>query len=188
MPEEGLKVHRFAAVLPEQLLTQAGRHRDAVLPADQRALMRCLGDDLAGLVHDVSHSRIALSGSTSAVQRTTRGLHVCSRTHNAAQPVKPCATALMRGLIGASDFPVLGSHLERPLRMPLNGDRLKRGMLRTNLEGVLSIMKSWNEMPKEAPMRVLALAILAIMMVSTGPAGAQTQGPDFRFLFRGGAK
>jgi hypothetical protein len=61
-------------------------------------------------------------------------------------------------------------------------------MLRTNLEGVLSIMKSWNEMPKEAPMRVLALAILAIMMVSTGPAGAQTQGPDFRFLFRGGAK
>ena len=78
MSEEGLKVHRFAAVLPEQLLTEAGRHRDAVVAADQRAVIRCLGDDLAGLVHDVSHSRIALSGSTSAVQRSTRGLHVCS--------------------------------------------------------------------------------------------------------------
>jgi hypothetical protein len=55
MPEEGLKVHRFAGVLPEQLLTEASRHRDAVLPADQRAVTRCLGDDLAGFVHDVSH-------------------------------------------------------------------------------------------------------------------------------------
>src|SRR3989442_5132023 len=59
MPEEGLKVHRFAGVLPDQLLTEASRHRDAVVPADKRAVMRCLGDDLAGFVHDVSHSRIA---------------------------------------------------------------------------------------------------------------------------------
>ncbi|WP_165421496.1 hypothetical protein [Bradyrhizobium sp. Leo170] len=55
MPEEGFKVHRFAGVLPEQLLTEASCHRDAVLPADQRAVTRCLGDDLAGFVHDVSH-------------------------------------------------------------------------------------------------------------------------------------
>jgi hypothetical protein len=80
MPEEGLKVYRFAAVFPEQLLTEAGRHRDAVVPTDQRAVMRCLGDDLAVLVHDVSHSRIALSGSTSAIQRLTRRLHACSYT------------------------------------------------------------------------------------------------------------
>jgi hypothetical protein len=85
IPEEALKVHRFAVVLPEQLLTEARRHRDAVVPADQRAVMRCLGDDLADLVHDVSHSRIALSGSTS--ERSTRGLHVCSYTRNGAQPV-----------------------------------------------------------------------------------------------------
>jgi hypothetical protein len=85
MPEEALKVHRFAVVLPEQLLSEARRHRDAVVPADQRAVMRCLGDDLADLVHDVSHSRIALSGSTS--ERSTRGLHVCSYTRNGAQPV-----------------------------------------------------------------------------------------------------
>jgi hypothetical protein len=58
MPEEGFKVHRFAAVLPKQRLTKARRHCDAVVPADQRAVvMRCLGDDLAALVHDVSHSR-----------------------------------------------------------------------------------------------------------------------------------
>jgi len=94
MPEEGFKVHRFAAVLPEQHLTEASRLRDAVVPADQRAVMRCLGDDLAGLVHDVSHSRIALSGSTSAVHRSTRGLHVCSYTRNGAQPVKTCVGQL----------------------------------------------------------------------------------------------
>jgi hypothetical protein len=65
MPKEGLKVHRFAAVLPVQRLTEARRHRDAVVPTNQRAVvMRSLGDDLAGLVHDVSHRRIALSGST----------------------------------------------------------------------------------------------------------------------------
>jgi hypothetical protein len=93
MPEEGIKVHRFAAVLPKQLLTEASRHRDAVVPADQRAVMRCLGDDLSGLVHDVSHSRIALSGSNSAIQRSTRGFHVCSCAR-IAQPVKPYAGRL----------------------------------------------------------------------------------------------
>ncbi|MCA6118027.1 hypothetical protein J6524_24575 [Bradyrhizobium sp. WSM 1738] len=66
MPEEGVKVHRFAVVLPKQLLTEASRHRDAVLPADQCAVMCCLGDDLTGLVHNVSHSPITLSGTTSA--------------------------------------------------------------------------------------------------------------------------
>ena len=91
MPEETLKVHRLAAVLPEQLLSEASRHRDAVVPADQRTVMRCLGDDLAALVHDVSHSRIALLGSTSAVERATRGLHVRSYARNGAQPVRPCA-------------------------------------------------------------------------------------------------
>jgi hypothetical protein len=80
--------------LPKQLLTEASRHRDAVVPADQRAVMRCLGDDLSGLVHDVSHSRIALSGSNSAMQRSTRGFHVCSYARNGAQSVKPCAGRL----------------------------------------------------------------------------------------------
>jgi hypothetical protein len=111
MPEEALKVHRFAVVLPEQLLSEARRHRDAVVPADQRAVMRCLGDDLAALIHDVSHSRIALSGSTSAVQRSTRGLHVCSYTRNGAQPVKPCAAALMMS-VHAAQADVLGTSSE----------------------------------------------------------------------------
>jgi hypothetical protein len=42
MPEEGLKVDRFAGVLPEQLLTEASLRRDAVVSADQRAVTRCL--------------------------------------------------------------------------------------------------------------------------------------------------
>ena len=53
--EEGIKLHRFAGILPEQFLTEAGRHREAVVAADQRMVIRCLGDDLAGFVHDVFH-------------------------------------------------------------------------------------------------------------------------------------
>ena len=54
-PKEGIKLHRFAGILPEQFLTEAGRHREAVVAADQRMVIRCLGDDLAGFVHDVFH-------------------------------------------------------------------------------------------------------------------------------------
>ena len=53
--EEGFKLHRFAGILPEQFLTEAGRHREAVVATDQRMAIRCFGDDLAGFVHDVSH-------------------------------------------------------------------------------------------------------------------------------------
>jgi transketolase C-terminal domain/subunit len=52
--EEGIKLHRFAGILPEQFLTEASRHREAVVAADQRMVIRCLGDDLADFVHDVS--------------------------------------------------------------------------------------------------------------------------------------
>ena len=54
-PEEGIKLHRLAGILPEQFSTEAGRHREAVVAADQRMVIRCFGDDLAGFVHDVSH-------------------------------------------------------------------------------------------------------------------------------------
>ena len=60
-PEEGIKRHRFAGILPEQFLTEAGRHREAVVAADQRIVIRCFSDDLAGFVHDVSHVRHKLS-------------------------------------------------------------------------------------------------------------------------------
>ena len=53
--EEGIKLHRFAGMFPEQFLTEAGRHRKAMVAADQRMVIRCLGDDLPGFVHDVSH-------------------------------------------------------------------------------------------------------------------------------------
>ena len=53
--EEGIKLHRFAGIFPEQFLTEAGRHREAVVAADQRMVIRCFGDDLAGFVHDASH-------------------------------------------------------------------------------------------------------------------------------------
>jgi hypothetical protein len=38
--EEGIKVHRFAGIFPEQFLTEAGRHREAVVAADQRMGVR----------------------------------------------------------------------------------------------------------------------------------------------------
>ena len=53
--EEGIKSHRFAGIFPEQFLTAAGRHREAVVAADQRMVIRCLRNDLPGFVHDVSH-------------------------------------------------------------------------------------------------------------------------------------
>ena len=53
--EEGIKLHRFAGIFPEQSLTEAGRHREAVVAADQRMVIRYFGDDLAGFVHDVFH-------------------------------------------------------------------------------------------------------------------------------------
>ena len=56
-PEEGINLHRFAGVLPEQFLTEAGRHREAVVAAGQRMVIRCLRDDLAHFVNDVSHVR-----------------------------------------------------------------------------------------------------------------------------------
>ena len=53
--EEGIKLHRFAGILPEQSLTEAGRQREAVVATDQRMVIRYLGDDLPAFVHDVSH-------------------------------------------------------------------------------------------------------------------------------------
>ena len=55
MLEEGINLHRFAGILPEQFLTEAARRYDAVVAADQCTVFRCLGDDLAFFVHDVSH-------------------------------------------------------------------------------------------------------------------------------------
>ena len=56
--EKGIKLHRFAGILPEQFFTEAGRHREAVVAADQRMVIRCFGDDLAGFVHDVLMCRL----------------------------------------------------------------------------------------------------------------------------------
>jgi len=53
--EEGIQPHRFAAIFPEQFLTEAGGYREAVVAADQRMVIRCYRDDIAGFVHDVFH-------------------------------------------------------------------------------------------------------------------------------------
>ena len=55
MLEEGIKLHRFAGIPPEQSFTEAGRHREAVVAADQRMVIRCFGDDLVGFVEEVFH-------------------------------------------------------------------------------------------------------------------------------------
>ena len=54
--EEGIRLHRFAGIFPEQFLTEAGRHREAVVAADQRMVIRCFGDDLTVFVYDVFHT------------------------------------------------------------------------------------------------------------------------------------
>ena len=55
MLEEEIKLHGLAGMSPEQSLTEAGRHCEAVVAADQGVVIRCLGDDLAGVVHDEFH-------------------------------------------------------------------------------------------------------------------------------------
>ena len=55
MLEEEIKLHRFAGISKEQSFTEAGRHREAVVAADQSMVIRCYGDDLAGFVHDGFH-------------------------------------------------------------------------------------------------------------------------------------
>jgi hypothetical protein len=53
--EEGIKPHGFAGIFPEHLFSETSRHREPVVAADQRMVIRCFRDDLAGFVHDVSH-------------------------------------------------------------------------------------------------------------------------------------
>src|SRR4051794_17524160 len=54
--EKRIKFHWFTSIFPVQLFTEAGRHREAVVTADQRMLIRCCRDDLASFVHNVSHA------------------------------------------------------------------------------------------------------------------------------------
>jgi hypothetical protein len=54
--EERIKFHGFPGIFPVQLFTGARRHREAVVTADQRMLIRCHRNDLASFVHDVSHA------------------------------------------------------------------------------------------------------------------------------------
>ena len=53
--EEGIKPHRFAGIFPEQFLTETSGHRESVVAADQRMVIRCFRDDLAVFVYDVLH-------------------------------------------------------------------------------------------------------------------------------------
>jgi hypothetical protein len=66
--EVGIKVHRFAGIFPEQFLTEAGRHREAMVAAHQRMVIRCFRDDLAGFVHDVSHVALQSNDRPALVQ------------------------------------------------------------------------------------------------------------------------
>jgi hypothetical protein len=54
LTHEGVKLYRFAGILPA-LLTEVARRYDAVVAADQDTVNRYLRDDLAGFVHDASH-------------------------------------------------------------------------------------------------------------------------------------
>ena len=57
MLEEVIKLHRLASISPEKSLTEAGCLREAMVAADQSSMViRCFGDDLAGLVDDDFHA------------------------------------------------------------------------------------------------------------------------------------
>ena len=75
MLEEEIKLHRFAGISPEQSFTEAGRHREAVVAADQSMVIGCFGDDLSGFVHDVFHV-------TLPIQRALFRLSCCHQNGN----------------------------------------------------------------------------------------------------------
>ena len=56
MFKEMVKLHRLACISPEKLFTETGRLREAMVAADQSMVIRCFGDDLAGLVDDDFHA------------------------------------------------------------------------------------------------------------------------------------
>jgi len=56
MLEEEVKLYRFAGISPEQSFTEAGRHREAVVAADQSMVIGCFGDDLSVFVDDDFHA------------------------------------------------------------------------------------------------------------------------------------
>ena len=64
--EEGIKPHWFAGILPEQLLTEAGGHCEAVVAANQRMIIRCFRNDLADFVHYFLADSVIFSGAATS--------------------------------------------------------------------------------------------------------------------------
>ena len=101
--EEGIKLHSFAGIFPEQFLTEAGRHREAMVAADQRMVIRCLGDDLPGFVHDVFHcdasnpmrrNRPGIGSSdAAALWHAERKLYLGSTVRSRTLCTMPCVSA-----------------------------------------------------------------------------------------------
>ena len=101
--EEGIKHHSFAGIFPEQFLTETGGHREAVVAADQRMVIRCLGDDLPGFVHDVFHcdasnpmrrNRPGIGSSdAAALWHAERKLYLGSTVRSRTLCTMPCVSA-----------------------------------------------------------------------------------------------
>ena len=54
--KEGIKLHGFASIFPEQFFTEVAATGEAVVAADQRMVICCFGDDFADFIHDVYHA------------------------------------------------------------------------------------------------------------------------------------
>ena len=53
--QEAVNLYRLTSILPVNRVAKAARQHDAVLAADQSMVIRCLRDNLACFVYDVSH-------------------------------------------------------------------------------------------------------------------------------------
>jgi hypothetical protein len=96
MLEEVIKLHRFAGISPEKALTEAGRLREAMVAADQSMVIRCFGDDLAGLVDDDFHALPPVQRplGAAAMLRDLSNLAPAPAFHKkVADCVLPCATS-----------------------------------------------------------------------------------------------
>ena len=97
MLEEVIKLHRFAGISSEKALTEAGRLREAMVAADQSMVIRCFGDDLAGLVDDDFHALPPVQRPLGAAVLLRSSSNFAPAPvvpmHGGADFVLPCATS-----------------------------------------------------------------------------------------------
>ena len=85
MLEEEVKLYRFAGISPEQSFTEAGRHREAVVAADENMVIGCFGNRVPVSVDDDFH---ALPPVQRPPQRSRDAAEIYPTSHRPRRPMQ----------------------------------------------------------------------------------------------------